>query len=127
MVFKNGNKLEPAKLLTYSPEGLAQIQLNAYNSKNLDAFLAVYDKNVEVYSFPDSLEYKGIEKMKELYTAFFAKSGNLYCKLINRIVNGNIVIDKELVRTDIPGRNTIEAVAVYEIINGLIKKVWFIQ
>lgn len=127
MVFKNGVKLEPESLLSYTPEDLAQIQLNAYNSKNLGAFLSVYDKDVEVYKFPDSLLYKGIDKMKEGYTNFFAKSGSLYCKLLNRIVDGNIVIDRELVRTDIPGRNTINATAIYEIKGGLIKKVWFIQ
>ncbi len=127
LVFKNGVRLEPEKLLTSSPADPVQIQLNAYNSKDLEAFLSVYDKDVEVYTFPDSLQYKGIDKMRELYRSFFAKAGNLYCKLVDRMTKDNIVIDRELVRTGIPGRETLNAIAVYEVQNGLIKKIWFIQ
>ncbi len=127
MIFLNGKKIMPEEALPVSPEDLVQIQLNAYNAKDLEAFLPVYDPEVEVYSFPDSLLYKGRDKMKKLYTVFFAKAGILHCKLINRITRDNFVIDRELVTTGIPGRDSITAIAMYEIRNGLIKKVWFIQ
>jgi hypothetical protein len=40
---------------------------------------------------------------------------------------GKYVIDREIVSTEIPGRETIHAIAIYEIQDGLIDKVWFIK
>ena len=54
----------------------------------------------------------------------FDKTPNLHCELKERIVQGNVVIDKERVQF---GNQIIEAVAIYHIENNKIKKVYFIQ
>ncbi|MDQ1266309.1 MAG: hypothetical protein QG635_1461 [Bacteroidota bacterium] len=126
-VVKSGKLFTPAEILPKTPEDLAQIQLNAYNSRDLDAFLRCYSDDVEIYKFPDSLMYKGKEKMKELYGGFFDKAINLHCKLVNRINKDKFVIDQEFVNTGIPERENISAVAIYEVEGGFIKKVWFIR
>lgn len=104
---------------------LAQKQLNAYNEKNLDEFLKSYSSDVEVYIFPDSLLYRGIEKMEIIYKNFFERSPRVQCRLLNRIVNGKYVIDSEYITNHYSGKD-FEAVAIYEISKGLIRKVWFI-
>ncbi len=104
---------------------IAQKQLDAYNSKNLDVFLSAYTNDVEVYIFPDSLIYKGIENMRKVYKDFFERSPKVICRLINRIVNGKFVIDFEFITNHHSGID-FEAVAMYRIENGLIKKVWFL-
>jgi hypothetical protein len=43
---------------------------------------------------------------------------------VNRIVQGNTVIDQERVQS---GNRVIEAIAIYYIENGKIKKVYFVQ
>jgi hypothetical protein len=48
---------------------------------------------------------------------------DLHARLINRIVSGRIVVDQEQV-TGVPG-GTLAAVAVYEVIDGRIRTVWF--
>ncbi|MFH1050596.1 MAG: amidohydrolase family protein [bacterium] len=126
MVFKNGEGFKPDEIIQNSPEDLAQIQLNAYNAKEIEPFLAVYSDSVEVYEFPDKLLYKGIDKMRETYQPFFNSATNLHCKLVNRIVNGNYVIDQEYI-TGNPRKPEINATAMYEVEGGLIKKIWFLK
>lgn len=104
---------------------VVQKQLDAYNSKNLEVFLSAYKYDVEVYQFPDSLIYKGIDNMKKVYKEFFERSPKVICRLINRIVNGKYVIDFESISNHTSGIDFV-AVAMYEVDNGLIKKVWFL-
>lgn len=126
MVFKNGDGFKPDEIIQNTPEDVAQIQLNAYNAKDIESFLAVYDKDVEVYEFPGELMYKGLDKMLEVYEPFLKSAPDLHCKLVNRIVNNNFVIDREFI-TGHPKKTEFNATAIYEIENGLIKKVWFMK
>lgn len=125
-VIKDGQVLEPESILPDTPEDLAQRQLNGYNARDIEAFLEPYSQDVELYRFPDQLRGKGRAYMRSTYTKMFENTPNLHCKLVNRIVQGNTVIDQELVTGFSNGR-TIEAIAVYKIENGKIAKVYFIQ
>ena len=62
--------------------------------------------------------------MRNSYAQMFESVPNLHCELVDRIVQGNIVIDKERVQF---GDRIVEAVAIYHIENNKIKKVFFIQ
>ncbi|MEO1010698.1 MAG: nuclear transport factor 2 family protein [Bacteroidota bacterium] len=101
-----------------------QGQLDAYNARNIDSFLAMYSNEVEVYEFPGKLLYQGKEKMRDRYTRFFESSPNLNCTLKNRMVIGNTVIDEEQVRAN---ASFFHAVAIYEVSAGRIDKVTFIR
>ncbi len=123
-VINNGNVIEPNNLVKDTPEILAQRQLNAYNQRNIEAFLEPYADDVEVYNYPDQLQFKGKENMRAGYSKMFENVTNLHCELKERIIQGNIVIDKESVRF---GERIIEAVAIYHIEDDKIKKVFFIN
>ncbi|WP_299256642.1 nuclear transport factor 2 family protein [uncultured Aquimarina sp.] len=116
------NKL--ALVSDVSPEYVVQKQLDAYNARNIEGFLATYSDQVQVYNYPNKLTYEGKEKMKSMYAPFFDKTPDLHCKIKNRIVHGNKVIDEELVLIN---GNEIKAVAIYEVKNGKISKVTFLQ
>lgn len=107
-----------------SPRYLAQEQLEAYNKRDIEAFLKPYAKNVKVYTYPNKLNYTGIEEMRKRYAPMFKKTKDLHCKITSRIVKGNIVIDEELVTAN---GNTFKAVAIYEITNGKISSVRFVR
>ena len=49
LVIKDGNIFDPNDLLRPEAEELAQMQLNAYNEKDVESFLYPYDENVEIY------------------------------------------------------------------------------
>ncbi|ATL42597.1 amidohydrolase family protein [Elizabethkingia sp. HX WHF] len=125
-IFKNGNVLDPESLIPITPELLVQQQLNAYNARNIEAFLEPYSDDVEIYTFPNTLISKGKDEMRKSYTQMFAKMSNLHCELKGRIIQGNIVIDRESVSGMI-SNTKVEATAVYEIKNHKIIKVYFIR
>ncbi|MFN4285689.1 MAG: nuclear transport factor 2 family protein [Lacibacter sp.] len=108
------------------PEQLAQQQLDAYNQRNIDAFLIPYSDSVEVYTFPDRLQYKGKAAMRQQYAAMFERLPSLHCRLQNRMVMGNTVIDHELVTFD-PAQPQVQAIAIYTIVADKIQKVHFIS
>jgi hypothetical protein len=123
-VINKGVVINPEELLKDTPEDLAQRQLNAYNLRDIEAFLEPYADDVEIYTFPEKLIAKGKAEMRNMYTPMFENTPNLHCELVNRIVQGNTVIDQENVQV---GNNMVEAIAVYHIEEGKIKKVYFIQ
>lgn len=123
-VINKGVVFNPKDLLKDTPEILVQRQLNGYNYRNIEAFLEPYSESVELYTYPNTLIGKGKEAMRNIYTKMFEETINLHCELKGRIVQGNVVIDKERVQF---GNKFIEATAIYHIENGKIQKVYFIQ
>jgi imidazolonepropionase-like amidohydrolase len=123
-VINKGIPLKPESLLVSTPEMLAQQQLNAYNAHDLEAFLAPYAEDVEIYMFPDKLQMKGKDAMRKDYQ-FITQLPNLHCRLVNRIVAGNTIIDQEEVSG--VGNKPLTAIAMYEMANGKISKVYFKQ
>lgn len=112
-------------LVQNTPEQLAQQQLNAYNGHNLEAFLAPYAEDVKVYTFPNKLNFEGKETMRKNYQ-FIEQNPDLHCELVNRIVEGNTVIDHENVTVS-KDRPPFKAVAIYKMKDGKISAVYFIQ
>jgi len=123
-VVNNGVVFSPNDLLSDTPEILVQRQLNGYNFRNIEAFLEPYDDDVELYNFPNTLIGKGKESMREDYSKMFENTPNLHCELKDRIVQDNIVFDKEHVRI---GDKFIDATVIYIIENKKIKKVYFVN
>lgn len=126
LVIKDGYVYDVDTLIPDSPEHLAQRQLNAYNLGDIDAFLAPYADSVAVYNFPDQLRYTGKERMRAGYASFFERNPNLHCELVNRIVDGNTVIDHERI-TGIEGSGPFTAIAIYKIEAGKIARVYFVR
>lgn len=124
-VIHRGVRMQPQQLLPVTPELLAQQQLNAYNARNIDAFLEPYSDSVRIYAHPNELIMQGKEAMRKQYSGMFDRVKELHCKLVNRIVEGNTVIDQESVTGF--GDKPLTAIAIYKIRNGKIAEVYFIQ
>lgn len=123
-IFKNGQPLSPDSIINETAEAVVQRQLNAYNARNIDAFLDTYTDDIELFDYPASLFSRGKEEMRKRYEGFFKNTPNLHCRIEKRIVIGNKIIDKEKVRA---GNQTIHAVAIYEVEKGKIRKVTFVR
>ncbi|GAA0320477.1 nuclear transport factor 2 family protein [Bacillus carboniphilus] len=106
---------------------LAQKQLDAYNNGDIETFLTAYSENVEVYEFPSNkLMYAGINLMRERYDQLFKNNPNNHAEILSRLVKGNIVIDHEHVTGRANGVD-VYAIAMYEVIDDKIAKVWFVK
>ena len=123
-IINKGIALKPDSLLQPTPEELADQQLLAYNAHNLEAFLAPYAEDVEIYDLStNKLQVKGKEAMRKQYN-FLTTAKTLYCNLLNRVVQGNIVVDHEEIWE---GGRKFYGLAIYEIKGDKIVKVWFPQ
>ncbi|MBC7949352.1 MAG: amidohydrolase family protein [Chitinophagaceae bacterium] len=121
-VINKGVAYRPDSIIINTPADLAQAQLNAYNAHDLDAFLAPYSEDVEIYELPGKLVSKGKSKMRATYQ-FITRNPNLYCRLLKRIVQGNTVIDHEEIWG--AGEKPFYGIAIYVIEKGKISKVYF--
>ena len=123
VVINRGVVLDPDSILKPTPEELADQQLLAYNAHNLEAFLAPYAEDVEIYDLEtNTLKVKGKDAMRKQYS-FLSTVKTLYCNLLNRIVQGNIVVDHEEIWGE--GGRKFYGLAIYEIKGDKIVRVWF--
>ncbi|WP_281540482.1 nuclear transport factor 2 family protein [Maribacter aestuarii] len=128
-LYEVGNAIESMSFIfdketESSPEGIVQEQLDAYNARDIDGFLATYSDAVKLYSFPHKLQTDGQEAMRKGYADFFESAPDLHCEIKNRMVIGNTVIDEEYVTAN---GNTFNAVAIYEVEDGKIARVTFVR
>ncbi len=124
LVINKGHLIDPDTLIKETPLALVQRQLNAYNARNLEAFLEPYAEDVELYMFPDKLQYKGKEEMRKNY-AFLNTVPDLHCEITERIIQGNTIIDKESVTGF--GPKAVSATAIYQVEKNKIKRVYFLR
>lgn len=111
---------------TLTPAQLAQKQLDAYNQRNLEAFLEPYAEDVKIYNFPNELTLEGKEKMREGYGQMFENTTDLHCTLMDRMVLENTVIDREYVIFN-KNQAPVEVIAIYKIKDEKIAEVYFIR
>lgn len=109
-----------------SPLEVVQQQLDAYNKQDIKAFAAVFAENVLVYNKIGDTKpaIQGRMAVEKRYGELFIKYPKNYSTLIGRIVEGDYVIDHEVVT----GRDQlVRIVAIYEVKNGQISQCWFIR
>ncbi len=112
--------------VTSTPESVVQRQLDAYNARDVEAILATCAEDAQRFEHPDKLLAGGATELRERFAVRF-KEPNLHARLLNRMVQGNIVIDhEEVTRTfpEGPGKNQL--IAIYEVQDEKIAKAWFI-
>ena len=125
-VVKGGVALDPVDILQPSPETVVQRQVEAYNARDIEAFLSFYADDVVIRRLPGGeVAWDGKEAMRPRYTKRFTENPELFCTITQRIVHGDWVVDHELV-TGVVERPRVRAAATYEVKDGLIQNVWFL-
>jgi putative hydrolase of HD superfamily len=105
-----------------TPAALIQRQLDAYNAKDIDGWLATYAPDAEQYQLHGELLAKGHAVMRERMLQRFAEP-DLFARVLSRTCMGPLVIDHELITRNFPeGKGSIEMICIYEVANGLIQK-----
>ena len=109
-----------------SAEVTVQRQLDAFNARDLEALLATYADDAEVYEHPSTLIAAGKDALRQRYAARLAEP-NLRADLRYRVVLGSKVIDHErVIRTFPEGEGEIDLIMIYEVKAGRIAKAWSI-
>ena len=114
--------------MTFSddPAAVVQRQLDAFNARDIDALLATYSEDAQMFEHPSKLVASGAAAFRERYVQRF-KEPNLHARLLSRTVMGNFVVDHEEVSRTFPeGAGKISLLMVYEVKNGRIGRAWSI-
>ena len=88
-------------------------QLQAYNARDLERFLACYTDDVRFEDGDSNLLYEGIAQMRENYGASFARFPQADCRIVSRVRIGNYVIDEERITSMGPTEH--QAVVIYRV------------
>ncbi len=109
-----------------SPADLIQRQLDAYNAHDLDALLATYAEDAQLFEHPATLLASGHSQLRARFALRFQEP-NLHAHLLNRVLMDRFVVDHERVTRTFPeGPGTIELIATYEVVDGKIINAWFL-
>ena len=112
---------------TTEAETVVRQQLDAYNARDIDAFMACWADDCEYFEFPTRRLASGAAEVRARHVARFQEP-NLFGKLIQRMTVANMVIDQEIVTRSFPnGPGEVDVIAIYEIEHGKIAKAWFKQ
>lgn len=107
------------------PQVIVDRQLDFYNNHDLDGFISTYHDDIKIYNLSDNtILLEGKEELKVKYRERFEVL-KVHADIQNRMIIGNKVIDHEYV-TGIKPDTIVKAVAIYEIEDSLIKRVWFL-
>ena len=110
---------------TFDPTNPVSRQLDAYNARDIDAFMAWWAADCEYYQFPSHLLARGADAIRQRHLERF-KEPNLHGRLTERIAVGNVVVDREVVTRTFPdGPGEVDVLAIYEVEHGRIAKAWF--
>lgn len=111
-----------------NPEKIVQAQLEAYNNRDIDAFVSCFSKDIKVYNFGEQNPFiEGEARLREVYKNIFDQSPKLYSHIVNRMVFDNKVLDQEEVSGRAGGGDLLEIIAIYEVEDDLIVNVHFIR
>jgi hypothetical protein len=105
---------------------LAARQLDAYNNHDLEAFCACFAEDVEAFALP-SMEplFTGRAELRARYGPYFEEKRPQARLVRPRLSLGTIAIDAEAV-TMTDGK-AVEAIALYHVDAGLIRRFWLIK
>ena len=109
-----------------SPEQVVARQLEAYNARDVEAWVATYAPDGQQFEFPGKLLASGRTEIRARASVRFTEP-NLHARLIRRTVMGTVVVDHEDVTRTFPeGEGRIELVCIYLVERGLIQTASFV-
>lgn len=103
---------------------LVQRQLDAYNSQDIELFLACYADDAQLAGLNGAVTHAGLGAIRARHEALFEEFPENRATLVNRIDLGTTVIDHEAVERA-NGGERFDVAAIYTIRDGKIARVDF--
>ena len=108
-------------------EEIVQQQLEAYNNQDIEAYVDTFSDQVELLELPgNEVTIAGKNALRAHYEARFRQNPNLRAELRQRMVYGNIVICGETLH-GLAGGEPEGLMAIYQVENSLIRRIWFMR
>lgn len=107
-------------------EAVVQRQLDAYNARDIDAFMQCWAEGAQYFQHPSTVLASGAAAIRARHVVRFTEP-NLHGALLYRTSVGNTVIDRERVTRTFPdGPGQVDVIAIYQVEDGLIAQAWFV-
>jgi len=109
-------------------ERVVQAQVDAFNRRDVDAFMATYAPDAIHWAYPSQKTFDGAARIRAHYTELFSDpdASRLHATVRERIVKGPYVIDEEYI-VGLPADDPHVSVIIYEVRDGRIHNVWFME
>jgi hypothetical protein len=109
-------------------ERVVQAQVDAFNRRDVEAFMATYAPEAIHWAYPSDTTFNGAARIRAHYTELFSDPDieRLHATVRKRMVQGRYVIDEEYI-VGLPADDPHVSVIIYEVRDGLIRNVWFIE
>jgi putative hydrolase of HD superfamily len=106
-------------------EAVVASQLDAYNARDIDAFMAAWHDDAQILAYPGTMIANGAEEIRARHLIRF-RDDVLAAKLRSRTCVGDLVVDHETVtRSFAAGPREVEVVGIYQVENGRIRAALF--
>ena len=107
-----------------SPLDTVNSRMEAHNAHDMAKFLETYSEGIQIYGYPNIAFGKpGKQHIRNIFGPLFAEK-SVQTEIHHQIQNGNYVINHETV---VRRNKTTEYVSIYEVSDGLIVSVRFIN
>lgn len=107
---------------------IVQQNLEAYNQRNLEAFLSSFSADIAIYNFGESTPSTlGLEAVRKRYQDLFLQSPNLHSTILKRMVFDNKIIDHESIIGRLGAKESLEIIMIYEVKEQKIFKMTVIR
>jgi hypothetical protein len=118
----------PPPAAVTAEERVVQAQVDAFNRRDVEAFMANYAPDAIHWEYPADTVFAGAARIRAHYTELFGDPDvkGLHATVRSRIVKGRFVIDEEYI-VGLPGDDPHVSVIIYEVVNGRIKNAWFMN
>lgn len=109
-------------------EKVVQRNLNAYNAREIKAFMAEFTDDIKLINFSDQkIITEGKSAIEKLYSELFEQSPSLHSTILKRMVLENKVIDHESITGRKGNAEAIELIMIYEVKDDKIYKMTVIR
>ncbi|MDC8003683.1 hypothetical protein POV27_06450 [Aureisphaera galaxeae] len=119
----NNNSEVAQNYSSLTPVEVVNKRMNYFNEHNYDAFIKLYNTNVEIYTYPDKLMGRGSDRLASIFKSDF-ENKLVSVEIVNQMDNGPYVINHEIVTND--GEET-KYISIYKVEKGLISSVSFVR
>ncbi len=122
-----GASAQTAQTIQKTPEQVAQALVDAANARDIEGILKTYAPDSTAYALPSGeVILKGHEALRKKFERILAPGVKLKVEIVNRIVDGKYVIDKEKITGTADGKPVeFYGTVIYEIVDGLIRREWY--
>ncbi len=103
------------------------LQVDAYNGRDLEAFLGCYSPNTVIEDAIGNVVMRGRDAMRAVYGELFRDSPNLHAEIATRIRVSDYVIDEEVVTGRLESPEPLRVAAIYHVAGDVIDHVRLIR